>query len=178
MLWSIVSKAVLRSSSTSRELALLSMVRRRSLPLWLQRFQWRPPLAPCSSSHQIQDDGTDLQGCQRKLPDPPPSARPHAPARALRSTTSASRLVPPSLRASKGGTAKSQLFSVLALWWNELLTWRPQSRSPASARDSRPTCSEFTWTLYTRIRRAFCVGCHLVATPLLSCYWYVNKPPW
>ena len=27
-----------------------------------------------------------------------------------------------------------------------LLTWGPQSPSPASARDSRPTCSEFTWT--------------------------------
>ncbi|KAG1949076.1 hypothetical protein F2P79_011892 [Pimephales promelas] len=24
--------------------------------------------------------------------------------------------------------------------------------------------------MYRRIRRAFCVGCHLVATPLLSCY--------
>ena len=29
--------------------------------------------APCSGSHQIQDDGTDLQGCQRNRPDPPPS---------------------------------------------------------------------------------------------------------
>ena len=47
--------------------------------------------------------------------------RPHALARALRVTTSTSRLVPPSLRASKGRTAKSQLFSVLApLWWNDL----------------------------------------------------------
>ena len=36
--------------------------------------------------------------------------RPHAPDRALRTTTLASRLVPPSLRASKGRTAKSQLF--------------------------------------------------------------------
>jgi len=32
--------------------------------------------------------------------------------------------------------------------------------------------------LYTRIRQAFCVGCHLVATQLLSCFRYVNKPPW
>ncbi|KAK0132041.1 hypothetical protein N1851_033159 [Merluccius polli] len=43
--------------------------------------------------------------------------RPHAPAR----TTSARWPVPPSLRASKGHTAESQLFSVLApLWWNDL----------------------------------------------------------
>ena len=42
-------------------------------------------------------------------------------ARSLRSTTSAGRLVPPSLRASKGRLAKSQLFSVLGpQWWNEL----------------------------------------------------------
>ncbi|KAK0154959.1 hypothetical protein N1851_002732 [Merluccius polli] len=47
--------------------------------------------------------------------------RPHAPTGALRSTTSAGRLVPPSLRASKGLTAMSQLFSVLAPQWrNEL----------------------------------------------------------
>ncbi|KAK0145530.1 hypothetical protein N1851_015555 [Merluccius polli] len=47
--------------------------------------------------------------------------RSHGPARALRATTSARQLVPPSLRASKGCTAKSQLFSVLApLWWNKL----------------------------------------------------------
>ncbi|KAK0147914.1 hypothetical protein N1851_012375 [Merluccius polli] len=47
--------------------------------------------------------------------------RPHAPARTLRATTLACRLVPPSLRAGKGCTAKSQLFSVLAPhWWNHL----------------------------------------------------------
>ncbi|KAK0135721.1 hypothetical protein N1851_028398 [Merluccius polli] len=40
--------------------------------------------------------------------------RPHAPARTLRATTSARRLVPPSLRASKGCTAKSQLFCLAA----------------------------------------------------------------
>ncbi|KAK0138992.1 hypothetical protein N1851_024468 [Merluccius polli] len=68
--------------------------------------------------------------------------RPHAPARALRATTSAGRLVPPSLRAGKGRTGKSQLFSVLApLWWNDLPAGL-QSQSPASARDSRPTCSD------------------------------------
>ena len=38
-----------------------------------------------------------------------------------RTTTSAGRLLPPSLRASKGRSAKSQLFSVLGpQWWNEL----------------------------------------------------------
>ncbi|KAK0146308.1 hypothetical protein N1851_014391 [Merluccius polli] len=36
--------------------------------------------------------------------------RPHVPARALRATTSAHRPVPPSLRANKGRTAKSQFF--------------------------------------------------------------------
>ena len=40
---------------------------------------------------------------------------------ALCSTISAGHLAPPSLRASKGRTKKSQLFSVLApQWWNEL----------------------------------------------------------
>ncbi|KAK0143402.1 hypothetical protein N1851_018474 [Merluccius polli] len=39
-----------------------------------------------------------------------------------RATTSARRLVPLSLRAGKGRTAKSQLFSVLApLWWTTSL---------------------------------------------------------
>lgn len=47
--------------------------------------------------------------------------RSHTPARTLRSTTSAGRLVPPSLRTGKHRSAKSQLFSVLApQWWNEL----------------------------------------------------------
>ena len=47
--------------------------------------------------------------------------KPHTPARSLRSTTSAGRLVPPSLRASKARSTKSQLFSVLGpQWWNEL----------------------------------------------------------
>ena len=44
----------------------------------------------------------------------------HTPARSFRSTTSTGRLVPPSLRASKGRSTKSQLFSVLGpQWWNE-----------------------------------------------------------
>ena len=77
---------------------------------------------PCSSSQQFQDDGTDLQGCQWNHPTYLQAlVRPHAPARALRATTSAGWLVPPSLRAGKSRTAKSQLFSVLApLWWNDL----------------------------------------------------------
>ncbi|KAK0142778.1 hypothetical protein N1851_019292 [Merluccius polli] len=47
--------------------------------------------------------------------------RPHTPARTLCATTSAGRPVAPSLRTSKGRTAKSQLFFVLApLWRNDL----------------------------------------------------------
>ena len=47
--------------------------------------------------------------------------KPHTPARSLRSNTSAGHLEQPSLRASKGRSAKSQLFSVLGpKWWNEL----------------------------------------------------------
>ncbi|KAK0156500.1 hypothetical protein N1851_000216 [Merluccius polli] len=46
--------------------------------------------------------------------------RPHAPARALRITTSAGRLVLPSLRASKGRTAKSQLFCLSATMVDQL----------------------------------------------------------
>ena len=50
--------------------------------------------------------------------------RPHAPAQAVRSTTSAGWLVPPSLRANKGRSMlKSWLFSVqVPQWWNELPT--------------------------------------------------------
>ena len=49
--------------------------------------------------------------------------RPHAPEKALCSTTSAGRLVLPTLRANKGHSAKPRLFSVLApQWWNELPT--------------------------------------------------------
>ena len=39
----------------------------------------QPPLAPCSSSYQIQDDGTDLQGCQWNRLDLPPSTSQTAP---------------------------------------------------------------------------------------------------
>ena len=41
--------------------------------------------------------------------------KPHAPKRALRSSTSAGRLVPPSLKSHKCRSAKSRLFSVLVL---------------------------------------------------------------
>ena len=45
--------------------------------------------------------------------------RPHTPVRALRSTTSAGWLLLPSLRANKGRSAKSCLFSALVpQWWN------------------------------------------------------------
>ena len=76
--------------------------------------------------------------------------RPHASARALRSTTSAGWLVPPSLRANKAHSAKFRLFSVLTpQWWNEPVN-RPMSgqrnHSPSSAKDSRLICSDFTST--------------------------------
>ena len=81
-----------------------------------------PPLTPCSS-HQIQDNGTGLQGCQRNCPYLPPSVS-QTPSLQLECTAQLHQLawlVPPSLRASKGHTAKSQPFSVLApQWWNEL----------------------------------------------------------
>ena len=49
--------------------------------------------------------------------------RPHGPERAPCSSTSAGRLVPPSLRANKCHSAKSWLFSVLEpQWWNEVPT--------------------------------------------------------
>ena len=74
--------------------------------------------------------------------------RPHAPARALRATTSAGRYRHPWERAKV-----AQLSPNSSLSWRRyggptsLLTWGPQSqRPPASARDSRPTCSELTWT--------------------------------
>ena len=74
--------------------------------------------------------------------------RPHAPARALRATTSAGRYRHPWEWAKV-----AQLSPNASLSWRRyggptsLLTWGPQSqRPPASARDSRPTCSELTWT--------------------------------
>ena len=80
----------------------------------------------------------------------PTLVRPRPPARAPRSTTSAGQLVPPSLRANKGHSAKSQLFSVLApQWWNELLTNVRTAESLAIFQDSRLTRSDFTSTLHS-----------------------------
>ena len=63
---------------------------------------------------QFENDGADLQGCNGSAPI---YLRPHAPAWALRSTTSAGWLVPPLL------STKLRHFSVLLLqWWNELPT--------------------------------------------------------
>ena len=45
------------------------------------------------------------------------AGRPHASARALRSSTSAGWLVPPALRVNKACSGKSRLFSVLAPQW-------------------------------------------------------------
>ena len=59
--------------------------------------------------------------------------KPHPSAGALRSTSSAGRLVPPSQRASKSRSSKSHLFSVLERqWWNEI---------PADARIAEPLTS-------------------------------------
>ena len=78
--------------------------------------------------------------------------RPHALAGPLCSTTSAGRLVLPSLRASEGRIDKSQLFSVLApLWWNELpadIRTAPVTQQQET-QDSPGLTSrvQFTWTL-------------------------------
>ena len=72
--------------------------------------------------------------------------RPHAPAQALRSTTSAGQLVPPLLRANKGRSVKSRFLSVLApQWWNELQTDAKTAESLVIFR-KRFTCSDFTST--------------------------------
>ena len=64
--------------------------------------------------------------------------RPHGPERALHSATSAGRLVPPSLRANKSRSEKSQLFFLSA---SGGINSRPvsgqQSHSLSSALDSR-----------------------------------------
>ncbi|KAK0137496.1 hypothetical protein N1851_026296 [Merluccius polli] len=68
--------------------------------------------------------------------------RPHAPARALRATTSAGR-------ASKGRTAKSQLFSVLAPLWRTDLpadVRTAESETTCFHKRLKTTCSELTWT--------------------------------
>ena len=60
-----------------------------------------PPLASCCGTHLIQDDGAG-DGNNGTAPIYLQTlVRPHTPAQALCSTTSAGRLVPPSLRANK-----------------------------------------------------------------------------
>ncbi|KAK0150929.1 hypothetical protein N1851_007967 [Merluccius polli] len=82
----------------------------------------------------------NLQGRQRNRPDPPPStSQTHAPARALRVTTSAGR-------ESKGRTAKSQLFSVLAPLWRTDL--------PADVRTAESETTCFRKRLKTHLFRA------------------------
>ena len=75
--------------------------------------------ASCSVLHPIQDDGTAPVYLQTLV-------RPHAPARALRSTTSADRPVPPSLRANKVATLLCSGTSVV-------------ERTPDRCQDSRAT---------------------------------------
>ncbi|KAK0153511.1 hypothetical protein N1851_004796 [Merluccius polli] len=94
---------------------------------------------------------------------PVAALRPHAPAR----TTSARWPVPPSLRASKGHTAESQLFSVLApLWWNDLPA-DPFSGLPNSTTKSLQLVQNAAAALLTRIRKYD----HI--TPILaSLHWF------
>ena len=65
----------------------------------------------CSILHQIQDDGTSLQGGQFNCSCLPPSiGQTRTRAQRLRSNISTRHLVPSSLRAAKSWTTKSQLF--------------------------------------------------------------------
>ena len=70
-----------------------------------------PPLASCCGLHQIQDDNTGLQGRQWNCAHLPPNTgeTTRHPARALGSTTSAGRLVPPSLTANKARSADRRI---------------------------------------------------------------------
>ena len=115
-------------------------------------FSWWPWRLAAS----IQDDGAGLQGRQQNCSHLPPNiVQTWCPTRALCSATSAGWLVPPSLRANKGCSEKSRLFSVLVpQWWNELLTsvrtaesflpsTSPHQHSFSSAKDSRLICSDF-----------------------------------
>ena len=91
------------------------------------------------------------------LPLPTSKRWSNHPARSLRSTTSAGSLVPPSLRANKGRSAKSQLFSVLGLqWWNEL---------PADVRIAKSLTS-FRKRLKTHLFRV-----HLGCVPISILPW-------
>ena len=98
--------------------------------------------------------------------------RPHAPARALRATTSAGRYRHPWEWAKV-----AQLSPNSSLSWRRyggptsLLTWGPQSqRPPASARDSRPTCSELTWTPLSLLSLLLCS--YVLALTLIFCTQY------
>ena len=119
----------------------------RTLILW-------PPLAPCSSSHQIQDNGTGLQGGQRNCPCIPPSIgrttqpSPSAPFNNLSLTPCTT------IAKSKRRSHNKDTTLLFWHWWcngvtNYLLMSGPQSHSPGSARDSRLTWSEFTKTLHS-----------------------------
>ncbi|KAJ8409793.1 hypothetical protein AAFF_G00218520 [Aldrovandia affinis] len=76
---------------------------------------------------------------------------PYIPARPLRSASSG-KLSAPSLRLPGSRSSQSRLFSVLTpRWWNDLLQSvisrsGPQNHLRSSARDSRPTFSDFTTT--------------------------------
>ena len=94
-----------RWSSTARTTATRSWL--DSQPLLQNR---------CSVSrtlHSIKDVGAGLQGRQRNCARLPPNTghTTSSPERALRSATSASWLVPPSLRPNKARSAKSRLCS-------------------------------------------------------------------
>ena len=77
---------------------------------------------------------------------PPNTGRSHSPTRALHSSTSAGRLVPPSLRANKAAqqSCDSSLFWSLSGGTNSRPTSGQQSHSLSSAEDSRLLCSDFT----------------------------------
>ena len=109
-----------------------------------------PPLASYCSPHPIQDDGTGLRDCQwNGTLLPPNTGQSTRPSVSTYATTSSGRLVPASLRASKGCSAKSQLSSRLApQWWNKLPTNIRAAESLAIFwKDSILTWSDFTSTL-------------------------------
>ena len=83
--------------------------------------------------------------------------RSHTPARELRSYTSAGQLVTPLLRANKGHSEKSRLFSVLEpQWWNAL---------PTNVRTAE-SLSVFSRRLKTHLFRL-----HLDSILTLNCTW-------
>ena len=103
--------------------------------------------ASCCGLHLIQDDGgleainvTALIYLQTLV-------RPDAPAWAPCSITSADRLVPPSLSANKGRTAKLRLCSGASVVEQTSDQCQDNRVTPSSAKDSRLTCSNFTSTM-------------------------------